>query len=321
MFTDNSSVKVLSPSLNYDEIMAEAGLDFIPEKRPLYFYTPALDADGNEVKDDEGNVKLALAPSTHSMAVVHNGIDLGTVGLKYGLVPYNLAFHFVEDMCADGAARIKAAAKIANGAKAFLILETDDAINLGSGLVIKNTFMLMSSHDGSCKVTGRSIPYSVSNGVVLPVPGSDFNIEVKHTASAESRLVDVKKTMKNVRVAWEESEEVFKKAVTVVISPEEAVEFLHGVFGEPKSTRLENIFNKVLGLWQGEGLASRHPSCRNTLFGMVMAVGEYCDRFKTVRQSKKVNEDEARLLATLTGEAARQKATAFGLMYRMMHGD
>lgn len=316
-FFANPVFRNLNPKADYDTIMAAAGLDFIPEKK-VYTW---VDATGASIPSRFSCpvTRLIEVFDAEAGATRIEEYELGSVGLKYGLVPYPTSFSFVEDLCANGEAYWKSAAPINHGAKAFLILETDDVLNLGSGLDIRNTFMLMSSHDGTCKVSGKSVPYSSYNGVVLPVPGSDFNIEVKHTNSAESRLVDLKKTMKSVRVAWEEAEAVFKQATLVEIDNEKALFFLQCVFGEPKSTRSENILNEILALWQGAGIAAKHPACRGTLFGMVMAVGEYCDHHKVVRKSKKVSEDEAHLLATLTGEAARQKAAAFGTMFKMMN--
>lgn len=276
-----------------DELLEAAGLDFDAELRPLVY----------PVGDPQA---VVYAGQPFIAAIVHTDTEecLGVGSTKYGIVQYRQAFSFLDEMIGEGI-RFERGGAPNKGERAFIVASLKTPFEINDGQSINSTFMIQSSHDRSSKLTVQLLP--TFNGMHFVTGDTVFS--VKHTKNAVDAVAQAKKILHRTRLRWEEFEDHVRKMVLVEVSDDEARDYIKSVVGDSNTAKMENIRNKIKDLWD----LNKTPGCRRTLFGLVVAVTEWADRYKVVRASKYYDEDTAELLAKVSGDGARKKAKAWSM--------
>lgn len=281
---------------SYDEIIESLGLGFDAEKRPL----KTTDNNGNDI----------VIPD--KVAVWRTDTDdyLATVGDGYGLVQYRQVFSIADVLLGEGIEVLFGGA-INRGESAALVLRAPGELELGKGQKMTNECILRSTHDGTGKVEVRMTPRSNTTGIILTTDAMK-PLSFKHTKNVENRMADAKRTLRRVHTEWEAFTSAAKSLMTINLNDEEGRSFITSVVGDSESTQAKNIKEKVFDLWK-VGVSSRIDVCRGTLFGLVMSFAEWSDFHKTMRKSKRFNNNAAEFNVRVVGDAAKKKAKAWSM--------
>lgn len=284
-----------------DELLAFCDMDFTVELRDLFHkskLTPGV---------------LLGQPFDSAIVRTENEVCVGTGSTIYGVVQYRNSFSLCEPLLG-----MKGVTPIYGGApnlgeRAYLAFRSEGEISLGNDKKITNHFFVMSSHDGSSKVSVTSAPIA-SGGLVLNVEAPV--LAIKHSKKANDKVSAAKLVMDKTASKWFEFEDSVRKLMNVRVTDDEAHMFIKSVVGENDSTRSQNIRDKIYDISK-HGIARMFPNCHGTLFGLVLACVEWADNHQTVRESKYCDEDTAALTAKLTGAGATNKAKAWGVALTM----
>lgn len=297
------------------------GFDFMPEAKDIYFEDEIRDEEGN-IKWVDGKMLTEMKRDERYVEIVHGKTRdrFDIVGSGYVIVPYKEAFDFADDLLQNGWSIIGGLA-LNKGEKAYMLLEDGQKIPTGKNEFIVNRITLMSSHDGSGKIEIRSTPSCTASGVAITTDASR-PLSFKHTRNVNQRLQRANKVLSSVTKTWGEFSASAKKMQHVSITDEQARKFISDVIpaGAKESTRLDNIHAELFEIYKFKGTSTKLPMCKGTLFGIVMAVCEWSDGFRTVRASNKRDTVSAALESKLTMDGARKKARAWGLALHLAKG-
>jgi phage/plasmid-like protein (TIGR03299 family) len=291
-----------SPSgATYDEIIESLGLGFTAEKRPLLV---------------EHNAAYFQVPDKVAIWHKENDAYLATVGNNYGLVQYRIAFSLADTLLSEGIEVVRGG-PVNRGESAVLVLQAPGVLDLGNGNEIVNEVVLRSTHDGTGRIEVRTTPRNINTGVVLTTDALR-PLSFKHSKRALERVADAKKTIHRIGREWEAFTQAAKSLMSVPLNQAEARGFIASLVEGKASeegeigVRCQKLRDEIYERWV-QGVSSKLPACRGTLFGLVMAVGEWCDFHKTVKKSKRFNNNAAELNARLLGDAAKKKAKAWSM--------
>lgn len=293
--------------VSLDEACEEYAFNFDVEKRAL--------------KYEGSNGEELISPYHEQVVRADNSAPLGVVGLGYTIVPYRIAFSPAEELIVQGA-RIMGGTLANHGEIAYLYMRSPGEIKIGEGDVIYNDYILKSSHDGSAKIELRLTPYRTGNGTALTVDAVK-PLAFKHTTKVTDRINRARACGKRIVEAWAEFETSVARMIATPVTEQEARDFIDLVLGgdkEKDSTRLANIKVDIYTLFKYTGVGTRHPRCRNTVFGLVEAFAEWADHHQTLRKSKKAKRDEdaAFLHSRLVADSAKKKQKAYAMACAMM---
>jgi hypothetical protein len=141
-----------------------------------------------------------------------------------------------------------------------------------------------------------------------------FTVGFKHSARIEDRLSQARKVLAKSTDFWGTFQDEARRMIEHEVNDKQSEEYFLSLF-PGDATKTVNIRNKCFDLYKEH----KSPTCTNRVFGLLMAVQTYAERWKVVRKSKKRNEVEAAIEATLTGDVARIKSTAYATAIKFMH--
>lgn len=321
-----------TPCATLDEAFEKYFMDFNVIDQPLYYIDPQVDlprlqADLLDLIPDKDYQQAAKAlqaimdtrletPRRRQLIHATTFAPLSTVGMGYLVQVYRDAFGIAEPLVAGGV-EIVGGGILNVGEKAILLLEGKGVFRLAPGFDIVNRYALLSGHDGDTKIEVRMAPYCPRTGTTITFDASR-PLCFKHTRNSGARVRRASTVLRNVTENWNEFTRGVQKMVSFPISHTEGRAFIDAVISttiDEPSTKIENLREQVFDIWTTTGVGTRLPQCCNTVFGVVQAFAEYCDKFKTVRKSKIRNEVAAGIEARLCSAGAKQKqrAYAFGL--------
>ena len=286
--------------------LAEAGqiygMDFEVEKCPLYY----ADAKGNPTR---------ISPWDEQVVNVDkNRAPIGVVGIGYQIVRHLHAFDIAQPLI-DAGAHIVGGGCPNNGERAYLVLQTDQKLEIAPGDCIVNRYLLLNSYDGTGKIEVRFTPYRSTYGIAFTT-NANRPLAFKHTRNVAKRLTLTKRVFRGVNENWNQFSDSVKKMLAISLNQQQATEFVEAVMpatSDEPSTRLENQRAEVMEIYHKTGIGTRMPQCRGTLFGLVQAFAEWADIHRTVRKSKKRDDIAAALDTRLVADSAKKKAKAFAV--------
>lgn len=280
-----------------EEACEEYGLDREVEKRPLYY--PG--------KDD----KQLLSPYNMQTVDVETDHPLGVVGNNYKVVPFRNAFSPAEPLIENGA-RIIGGGAPHFGAVGYLRMELPGSFKVGKAELL-NQFTFRSSHDGTGKVEVRSTPYFTANRVAITTDASR-PLAFKHTRNVGVRISRARETFRRVNENWNEFTQGVQKMIAHPLSDAEARQFIEQLTpSKAGGTRIERVRDDIYTLFKLTGQARHLPQCKGTLFGLVQAIGEWADFWRTQRSTKKRDATAAIIDARLVSDAAKKKQKGYAM--------
>lgn len=284
-----------------EEMATQAGLDFEVEKRPMFL---------------EGSEGINFVVPNHVAITKLGEYDtLGVVGRKYGIVQYMEMLRFTEILVSKDAGSYCYGSATNSGAKAYVVMKTNDCFSLAPGDDIECYFYIATSHDGSLALKVVPMPIRQSGGITIAHPGlSAFTI--KHTTHVGTHMARAHKTLAGIKTYWTEFSKSFELLRSLNINDDQADKFLKMVL--PNDTpRSENMRDKMEDI-RKTNPALQVPSCKGTMLGALFAVLIHTDHYKTTRNTGKTDEKSAKINTLLDGAGARRKADAFGFALKMV---
>jgi phage/plasmid-like protein (TIGR03299 family) len=302
--------------ITLDRLLAEAGLDFEVEKRPMFFGAT-----------DESKMGTSLVTEGQNWAIVRNDTQqqLGTVGNVYRPFQNHEAFGFLFDVTGQGVATVESAGLLANGSRVFVSLQMGEDIVLdpkGSADKIRKYVFATTAHNGMGKISGGVTPTRIvcTNTFQAAIGNASYRWDIRHTEGGIDRLRAAADTVKKASEYYTELEQVGTELLHAKMTKAQFHKFVAEAFPiDPKSPqyaqdRVTQMRDKMIYLFEE---AKTNENIRHTRWAGLQAVTEYIDHFSEVRVPKSLllpgdtpedlKKDMARGARIVKGEDAEKK--------------
>ena len=293
-------LKSVSDATTVQDVLEAIGANFTAEKRDIYYEC----VNGDKIRYDRA--KVIVNKDTEE------GISICSDG--YGIVQYVDAISFLNSLVVEGKARFDTAGITDRGARLHVIMKADDYVDIGNGEKIDFYFYVVTSHDSTASICTMVTPlHNLTQTVFTPIDNGV--VKFKHSRNVNERMKKAANIYTKMNKEWQEYSDNFKNWVKVQLNPIQLDSYFKMVCpGDTKQA--ENTRAKLVDIFRGGALSSLN-SCKGSLWGAFMAVQQFADFYKTTKKSSKGrSEVEARIEGRLSGAAARQKATAYGMAMR-----
>lgn len=298
----------------------EAGLDW--EARiavPIYY-----DDNGQPMQYDDFR---AVYRSDTSAPV-------GMVSSKYKLVQPAEVLEFFRDLTESGGWHIHTAGSMRGGSTIWAMASADIEGNVGKNDKIKGNLLLATSLDGKMKTTAKLTSIRVVCANTLAIALHNTNDTGTVTISHRSHF-DPEAIKESLGVSVESFDYFMSQANALSeqgINVTQARELLREIFGQPtekeiKATdsnfefaqmmaqfhapgvklREQRSVDRVLALFDGEGIGSQLPTTQGTKWGLLNAVTQHIDH-------ERGRTDDSRMEGAWFGTGDEQKRKTFDLL-------
>jgi len=291
-----------SDPTDLDKILSQIGADFTAIKTPAY----------DLVTDDKGNItEKKLNPFMANILHKEDGRVIGATSADYGIVQYKDAVTFLKELINNKEAIVPLASLTFGGARLHLLGTTEETLELPGQDTISCFFAVSTSHNRSLPMTVSCTPVHVGSQTIF-TPSDNSVIKIRHTVNVDERLRQAKVTLSRVKDFWKTYSDTFLRLANVKCDDDRRILFLDELMpGDSK--RVVNVRDKITDLFKA-GPTSQLGSCKDTLFGLLIAIQIYADYYKTVRTNKfNYSEIDMRIESRLTGDGARLKADSFAI--------
>jgi phage/plasmid-like protein (TIGR03299 family) len=238
------------------------------------------------------------------------GAPLGVVSDGYKVVQPMEVIEFFRDWAAQGGLTIESAGVLFGGKRYFATAKLADAVSIDGGRDTVVPYALLStSADGSSATEGRwTAVRTVCNNTLTMARKGAAAFKVSH------RSVFV---AEDARMAVESAHEEFgafmtaaRYLSTVGMKVDEAEDMTVRLLLKTNEevTRASAGFNRIMGLFNGQGKGSNFETAHDTAWGWLNAVTEYVDHHSRTRS------EENRTASALWGPGEALKAKALAMV-------
>lgn len=310
LFTNAPMLKaatLLDSPESWHQAIADAGLDFTVEKRPLTFRN-----------DKNNNVRI---PGFYATVRQDTQQPLGLVKDRYTIVQNHDAGSMIDTLLDDGSLKIVGAGTFRSGATGFVIGRIPADVLIG-GIDPVGSFMIISwSHDGTRPVSASTVMIreGCANQIPIIIESRAKNAVARyvfrHVGSFDGRIEEARRALNigfNAATMFSaKAELLLKRPVTqidairlteeLIPSPQEGDE----VPGRTQARRdaITELFAR------SDNLAN----VRGNAWSYFNAVAEYADHVMPARETKQTSRDENRAVSVFDGQADRLKRRAWAL--------
>lgn len=289
-----------------DKVLSQIGADFTAIKTPAYDIT--VDTGGN-ITDKKLNPYVANIKHKEEDRII------GAASADYGIIQYKEAVAFLKDLMEKKEAIVPLASLTFGGARLHLLATTEEKLDLPGQDTVANFFSVSTSHNRTMSLTVSCTPVHVGSQTIF-TPMDNSVIKIRHTVKVEDRVRQAKVTLGKVKDFWKDFSDTFLRLANTTCDSERVAMFLNDLM-EGDSTRVKNVREKITDLFN-HGPTSALGSCKDTLFGLVIAIQVYADYYKTVRVNKFTHSEiDMRIESRLCGDGARLKADAFAMALKL----
>lgn len=315
-----------------EEMAEQAGLDFNAIKVDIQYTfaeeTPAVTetdpvermAQIQHILDNPPKETQITVPDKVAVVREDDGRYLGTVGRNRGILQYREVLDFTESLVDKGEASYVTGGIIGNGQQAFVVMKTNNTVKLSGTDEVECYFYVTTSHDNTKGLEIVLAPLRGVNGTVLTV-GRTYRIGFRHSSRVVDRVKRATFSINKITDYFEEMETSFRLLRSVNLSTLQFETFILSLFpdSDDRPKRAENIRDEIYSIYNS-GPACQLPSTKGTMLGAYLAVVEWVDKIRGVKQSKvRPNEYDAKLFSLLEGSGAQQKADAYAFALDMVH--
>ena len=262
---------------NASEAMEAANLDYTVVKKPLKAVI-----NGRQYSDVP-NAYATVRTDTHQV--------LGIVGARYEPVQNRDAFSFFDPLVDRDEAIYHTAGVLGRGEKIWLLAKLPDYIKIGPKKDPVEKFVLLyNSHDGSSHIRVKISPIRVvcHNTLTAALSGSDAEVRIKHTQSAQDKLAEAHQILGLTNQLYDQLDLIFNRMAVRKISGQQLVDYVKTLIPDnpqaENNSRTENLRNQIIHLHDSVEDAKQH---RGSLFGLVNAVSEYTDHYSGQKDPNK----------------------------------
>jgi len=243
-----------------------------------------------------------------------NGQVLGIVGNRYVPIQNEEVFGFLDSFVDNGEVIYKSANSYKQGRviSVDLSLTREDKHTIRVGDDIETLIRVVTSHDGSEKLSARLVMNRLvcKNGLVRP--NTCFAFNVKHTENAKIAINNGRELLDVARIFGSEMAENARKMANTLITSQAARAYVLRVLkvDDPQKieTRTENKAEDILAL----GIRGRGNNGRS-LWDVYNGVTEYADHHISTRG------DNDRLTSSVLGGGLQLKERAYSVAQEFVH--
>lgn len=216
--------------LNMKEALVESGLDWMVEKRPLFF--PGKNGDYHDSLEAFGIIRTTDEKL------------LGVHGEGYNPIQNEESFEFCETLLQEGAT-YETAGSLFGGKRIFITANLRSIDILGDS--VNEFLVLANSHDGTMPMTGMITPIRVvcNNTLRMAIANARRIVKIRHTKNAADRIDLARKILGLAHKYTDSIKENAEKMFTIEFNGNKLDSFIDKVFGfqeedELVSRRMKN---------------------------------------------------------------------------------
>lgn len=256
--------KLIDKPMTSAEALEYAQLDYLVEKRPLYYF------DSNQVTQDNLNyVQSHISFGTFRTDTME---QLGHVRKKYVVFQNKDAFNIIDDIVGSLEAIYTSAGALGKGETIFLSAKLPEYLQVDEE-VIDQYLVITNSHDGSSSLRILFTPICVvcNNTLQMAVKSSQKYIVIKHTKAIQLR--GLHKALGIVNKLQEDLNFEVDKLVNTPATVDAALNFFNKLYYDTKELQTRdqsNLKAMVNSLQLGNG--ANFEARNNNTWGIYNAV-------------------------------------------------
>lgn len=269
--------QALDRPANASEAMEAANLDYTVVKKPLKAII-----NGRQYSD---------VPNAFATVRTDTNQVLGVVGARYEPVQNKDAFNFFDPLVDRDEAIYHTAGVLGRGEKIWLLAKLPDYIKVGPKKDPVEKFVLLyNSHDGSSHIRVKMTPIRVvcNNTLTAALSGSDAEVRIKHTQSAQDKLQEAHQILGLTNSLYQQLDYIFNRMALKKVTGQQLADYVKTLVPDnpqaENNTRTENMRNHIIELHDTVPDASMH---RGNLFGAFNAVTEFVDHYGSSKDASK----------------------------------
>jgi phage/plasmid-like protein (TIGR03299 family) len=293
--------QLMTTGASIEDWQREAGMDYKVQRSVIRYATE---------RDLTHPSQFRTVDDKHVLFRSDTGAPLGVVSDGYKVVQPTEVLEFFRDWAEQGGLTIESAGVLFGGRRYFATAKLSDAVSIDGGRDTVVPYALLStSADGSSATEGRwTAVRTVCNNTLTMARKGAAVFKVSH------RSVFV---AEDARMAVESAHEEFgafmtaaRYLSTVSMKVDEAEDMTLRLLMKTNEevTRASAGFNRIMGLFNGEGKGSNFETAHDTAWGWLNAVTEYVDHHSRTRS------EENRQASALWGQGDALKAKALALV-------
>jgi len=282
-----------------------AGLDWVVEKRPVYFQAGAA---VQEVMDKKAIVR------TEDESI------LGIVANTYEPIQNTEVFDFLDSLVGEGLAMFHTAGSLFGGRRIFISCKLPTSFKVGPDQIDKY-LVAMTSHDATTAFHIKWTPIRVvCNNTLTAAMGRTFKdaVSIYHTKEYGKKVESAREILGLTEGYYQRLDELFNRLIEVPMDASEFQNFTQRLIPQPEKedgekvnlTRWEKRQAELLNVFKtGIGL----DAVKDTRWAAYNAVAEDVDHH---RKTKKVKHEveETRMTSIVWGYGADTKQRAFEML-------
>lgn len=275
--------------LNMEQAYKTSKLDWMVEKRPLFFpgsgglYHDSLEAFG--------------------VVRVHDEKLLGVCGEGYNPIQNEESFQFCETLLQEGAT-YETAGSLFGGKRIFITANLRQIDILGDK--VNEFLVLANSHDGSMPMTGMITPIRVvcNNTLRMAVESATRIVKIRHTKNAADRIEVARKILGLAHKYTDKIRDNAEKMIQIEMNGNKLDSFIDKVFGfdekdDNVSTRMKNQLESQRDMFVECLMAPDIENFGGTAWGVFQALSDFDSHRPVPRDSQ--NSKDRNFLRIIDG--------------------
>lgn len=293
--------QLMTTGASIEDWQREAGMDYKVQRSVIRYATE---------RDLTHPSQFRTVDDKHVLFRSDTGAPLGVVSDSYKVVQPMEVLEFFRDWAEQGGLTIESAGVLFGGRRYFATAKLADAVSIDGGRDTVVPYALLStSADGSLATECRwTTVRTVCNNTLTMARKGAAAFKVSH------RSVFVADDARAVVESAHEEFGAFMTAArylsTVGMKVDEAEDMTLRLLMKTNEevTRASAGFNRIMGLFNGQGMGSNFETAHDTAWGWLNAVTEYVDHHSRTRS------EENRQASALWGQGDALKAKALALV-------
>ena len=231
------------------------------------------------------------------------GSVLGVVGDRYRIVQNAEACSLLDTVIAEHGGEYSYGGSTGGGKRVFLQARMPQSFEAVPGDRVDNFFTVVTSHDGRSPVKTFLTPIRLwcENRLTISWQSRNFDFSIRHTASAEARMIEALQVYKAGIDAFAVFEQKARYLATKAADRAKVQKFINDLIPDTGSARVMNQRNRVVELFEsGKGNTGK------TMWHLYNGATEFIDNERT-------SDSDKRLDSSLFGSGASMKYKALEL--------
>ena len=275
--------------LNSEEMLTAAGLDWeVETAKAMWAY-----------KDEDGRKRQRTSDDTRILFRKDTGADLSMVGKRYQPFQNREVLSFFNEYVGAGDAVIETAGSLQGGKYIWALADLGSSFDVGTTKnpdSVQGKVLLMNPHAyGKAAVLKMTeVRVVCFNTLTSALKDGSESVRLWHNASFDAdRQEEAKRRLGIAREQLEAAEQEAQQLVETEVSPPTAIRIAAKIMGgntdvleyEEQNRRTQ----RVLDLFNGEGIGANLPSASGSGWGLLNAVTQYFDHEYGRSQSNRLS--------------------------------